>query len=203
VGLNLVTAPTSDPISLAEAKAHCRVTTLDEDGLIAGYILAAREMAETYTRRAFTTQTWDFTIDCDWPQAVDREVYRTQDRIVLPKPPVQSVTSVSYTDLDGNEQTLATNQYRVLRLNQERSEAFIDPAYGVVWPSVRRQAETIRVRFVCGYSAENPLPESIRHAMLLIIAHFYEHREAVNVGNIVNELPMGVEALLFPYRVFY
>ncbi len=203
MGLTRVTAPTSDPISLAEAKAHCKVLDDEEDGMIVGYIMAARDLVETYTRRALATQTWDYTIDNDWPQAVDRDVYCVRDRITLPKPPVQSVSSVIYTDLSGTEQTLSTYQYRALRLNQERAEAIIEPAYNVTWPSVQRQGETIRVRFVCGYSSVNPLPESIRHAMLLLIGSYYENREAVNVGNTVNELPYGVDALLFPYRVFY
>ena len=37
-------------------------------------------------------------------------------------------------------------------------------------------------------------------AMLLLIGHWYANREAVNVGNITSELPLGVEALLFRHR---
>jgi uncharacterized phiE125 gp8 family phage protein len=201
MGLTLVTAPTLDPVSLAEAKAHCRVTTTDEDGLLAGYILAARQHAEQYTRRAFITQTWALTLDEDWPQCVERR-NATRDRIVLPRPPAISVTSIAYTDLDGASQTLAADQYRLVKL--DTGEHAIDPAYNVYWPSVRNQSATITVTFVAGYgSSPGSIPEPIRQAMLLLIGHWYENRETVNVGNIVNEMPFATAALLSPYRVFY
>lgn len=204
MGLNLVTPPASDPISLAEAKSHCRITGTEEDGVLAGYILAARMHAETYLRRCFVNQTWDFAIDSDWPQDMSRDCGYVRDRIVLPKPPVQSVTSIQYVDVNGITQTLDTDQYRTMNLNQERAEAFIDPAYGAIWPAVRRQAQAITVRFVCGYHPTmNSFPEPIRQAMLLLIGGWYEHREHIVVGQAPSELPMGVEALLFPYRVFY
>lgn len=202
MGLSLVTPPTLDPVSLAEAKAHCRITSTEEDGLLAGYVLAARMHAEQYTRRAFMTQSWALTLDEDWPQFTDRASRITRDRIVLPRPPVISVTSIAYTDLDGVTQTLAADQYRLVKL--DTGEHAIDPAYGVYWPSVRQQSAAMTVTFVAGYGS-NPgnLPEPIRQAMLLLIGHWYENREAVNVGNIVNELPLAVDALLAPYRVFY
>lgn len=187
MGLIVTDPPTAEPISLAEAKAHCRVYGADDDGLLAGYIMAARAHAEVYTRRALMTQTLALTIDGGWPD----------DQIVLPKPPLQSVTSITYVDATGAVQTLAADQYRV---DTTAHEGFIERAYGVSWPSVRRQSRTIVVTYVAGYTQ---IPEPIRQAMLLLIGHFYENREAVNVGNIVTEFPLGVDALLFPYRVFY
>lgn len=204
MGLTLVTAPVSDPVTLAEAKAHCRLTNDVQNGLLAGYLMAARQYAETYTRRAFVTQTWDYTIDDDWPQAVDRDVRSTRDRILLPKAPAQSVSALTYFDTSGIEQTLATDQYRVLNTNQERGEAYVDPAYGIVWPAVRRQSQAITVRFVCGYDPVlNPFPEPIRQAILMLAGHWFEVRETVNIGNITTDIPFATEALLFPYRIFY
>lgn len=190
MGLSLVTAPALEPVSLAEAKAHCRIDTSDEDALLAGYILAARHHCETYLRRALMTQTWDFLLDTDWPDCIE-----------LPKPPLQSVTSITYYDSAGALQTLATDQYRV---SIKRNEGAIEPAYSVTWPTVRDQSDTIVVRFVCGYGS-NPgdVPEQIRQAMLLLIGHWYNNRETVNIGNIVNEMPFAADALLFPFRVFY
>lgn len=204
MSLTLVAAPAAEPVSLAEAKAHCRVTSPDEDGLIGGYLMAARVHAEGYTRRAFVTQSWDLALDGCWPRQVSAGSGRSCYRIELPKAPVQSVTSIKYTDMAGALQTLAADQYRVARINQERAEAYVEPAYGIAWPGVRQQSETIVVRFVCGYEPElNPFPDPLRQAILLLVGHWYENREAVNVGNIVNEMPLAVEALLFPYRLFY
>jgi uncharacterized phiE125 gp8 family phage protein len=195
----LVTGPALDPVSLAEAKAHCRVAISDDDGLIAGYLLAARQIIETELRRSLISQTWDYFVDCDWPcEKVGGQWHR---RITLPLPPLLSVTSISYVDSSGGTQTLAADQYRV---STKRHEGVIEPAYGVTWPPVRDQVDAITVRFVCGYGP-NPsdVPEPIRQAILLLVGHWYENREAVNVGNIVTPLPFAVDALLFPFRVFY
>jgi uncharacterized phiE125 gp8 family phage protein len=190
VGLSIVTPPASDPVSLAEAKTHLRITAPDEDALIVGYLLAAREHVETITRRALLTQTWDYSIDA-WA-----------DRIVLPKPPVQSVTSISYLDQAGATQTLSAALYRLVK--QSTGEWAILKAYNAVWPAVQTVESCITIRFVCGYGTPpGSIPEAIRQAILLLVGHWFANREAVNVGNIVNELPLGVEPLLFPHRVFY
>lgn len=196
----LVTPPTVDPVSLIEAKAHCRVDIADDDGLLAGYVLAARAHIENETRRAFMTQTWEATFDYEWPSLRIYGCYR--QRIVLPRPPVQSVTSVKYIDTAGVEQTLASDQYKVSK--SDTGEWYVVPAYGVTWPTVRREMEAITVRFVAGYGS-NPgdVPEPLRQAILLLIGHWYENRETVNVGNITSELPMTVASLVFPFRVFY
>ncbi len=187
MGLTVVTPPASEPVSLAEAKAHCRIYGSEEDGLLAGYLVAARSHAEVYLGRALATQTLQFTIDGDWPC----------DRIMLPRPPLQSVTEVTYSDTAGATQTLAAGQYRV---DTTAHQGFIERAYGVTWPAVRDQSRTITVTYVAGYTQ---IPEPIRAALLLLIGHWYENREAVVIGQAPNEVPLGVDALLFPYRVFY
>lgn len=201
MGLTLVTGPSTEPVTLAEAKAHCRVAISDDDGLIAGYIIAARMHLETETRRAFMTQTYDATFDYEWPRVWDRCKVDYRPQITLPKAPLQSVTSVTYVDDAGASQTLATDQYRV---SANGIEGLIEPAYNVSWPTVREQMGCVTVRFVCGYGA-NPsdVPEPLRQAILLLVGHFYENREPVNVGNIVTPLPFAVDALVFPFRVFY
>lgn len=203
MGLELTVAPALDPISIAEARAQCRITDTDEDGLLAGYILAARHFVETYTRRALMTQTWRLTIDRAWPRVYERDLDRWFYRIVLPRPPSQSVSSIQYVDLAGATQTLPADQYTPPR-KLDTGEWAIEPAYGVTWPSVRDQLAAITVTFLAGYG-NNPgdIPEGLRQAMLLLIGHSFDNREAVNVGNIVNEMPLAVDALLFQHRVFY
>jgi hypothetical protein len=54
-----------------------------------------------------------------------------------------------------------------------------------------------------GNSPDEPLPASIKAAMLLMLGHLYENREATNMvsGTGVQELPIGVQALLIPYQL--
>lgn len=200
MNLSLYAGPTSEPVTLDELRAQCRVLSHDEDALLAGYLLRAREYAEVYLGRALMQQTWDLKINWGWPRdtvdGVDTDV------IHLPKPPLQSVTHVKYFDSSGVEQTLASNQYRVVGANDRHREAFIVPAYGVTWPTVRSDFEAVSVRFVCGYTQ---VPESIRHAILLIASDWFENRSDNIVGqgySLIN-VPNGAKALLFPYRVFY
>jgi uncharacterized phiE125 gp8 family phage protein len=191
-GLELVSAPTGDPVSLAEAKAHCRIVGTEDDGLLAGYILAAREYVEADTERRLALQTWRAYFDRRWPCYFDGHCYRTG--IVLPYPPLQSVSSVTYVDPDGDTQTLATDQYVIARFGHR---GLIEPAKGVTWPAVRAQLDAIRVEFVCGYTA---LPEPLRQAILLLVGHFYENRETVSAGNLA-EVPFAVERLVSRYRL--
>lgn len=187
MSLTLVTGPTREPVTLAEARAQCRIDSSVEDGLIAGDILAARQHVEIYTRRAMLTQTWDQTLD------------ELGTEIVLLKPPVQSVTSVKYLDASGVEQTLNSSQYRLVQ--RSTGEFVIVPAYGVTWPTVQPVESAVTVRFVAGYSSD-AFPEPLRKAVLLLVSHWFENRSAVDERGTAAEIPLGFEALVFPFRAF-
>lgn len=186
MGLSLITAPSVEPVLLAEAKAHVRQTEDDHDELISLMIIAARKHVEDETQRALCTQTWDYTIDYEWP-----------DRIRLPLPPLQSVTSISYVDTAGASQTLASNQYLV-NLSGGSGEGVIEPAYGVTWPSLRRQMSAITIRFVAGYST---VPEPLDMVIKMLLSHWYTNTDAVVTGTIATTIPLAVNSLMFPYKV--
>lgn len=207
MGITVVTPPVSDPISLDEAKDHLRVTSDIEDARIAGCMFAARVNAERVTRRTFRTQTIACTFDAPygaWPSHCEQREgslypYRTQ-RIELPVTPVQSVQSISYVDNNGAVQTLATSQWVAVL---DRTVAYIEPAYGLVWPSLRSQSAAITVTVVAGWP-DDQFPDDLRQALLLLTAHFYENRAAVTTGGraeIPTEVPLALEAILSGYAV--
>lgn len=187
MGLRLISGPAGSPVSLAEAKAHLRVAGSDDDGLIVGYLMAAVQMAERQTNLLLATQTWELTL----------ERFPDDGNLRLPRSPVQSITSITYVDSAGATQTITAGDYA---LDKDIAPACIAPTFGKVWPTPRVQPNAVTVRFVVGYTQ---IPEPIRAAILLLVGHFYENREAVIVGQAPSELPMGVESLLFPFRVFY
>ena len=187
MALTLVTAPAVEPLTLAEAKGHLRVTTTDEDALITALIVAAREYAETFTRRALITQTWDLTLD-SFPS-----------EIVMPMPALQSVTSITYIDVDGASQTLPTTEYTV---DIKSAPGRIVEAYGKAWPTTRPVINAVTVRFVAGYGLAVSVPKSIVQGMLMHIGHMFANRESVNIGNISSEVPMTTEYLYMPHRVY-
>jgi uncharacterized phiE125 gp8 family phage protein len=179
----LITAPATEPVTLAEAKLHLRVDASDEDDLITSLISVARHECENRTGRALITQTWELTQEC------------FEDAMELPHPPLQAVSSVKYLDEDEVEQTLATTVYRV--------DGYAEPArvirtYGETWPDVALDyPSAVRIRYVAGYGDDAAdVPPPLKQWMLLHIGHWYANRE-VSTGRL---LPM-LDGLLDPYRV--
>jgi len=192
MGLMLVTPPAEEPVSLADAKAHLRVDISDDDALIATLIKAARELFENYTRRALVTQTWDLVLDA----------FPAERELELPRPPLQSVTSITYKEADGSVQTFPTSEY-VVDTSGMFGRVVLKSAS--TWPSVQLwPAGAVTVRFVAGYGGASGVPQAAKHAILLMVAYWYENREAVAVqpGVIAKELPMAYERLMWQLRAF-
>ena len=189
MGLSLITPPAAEPLTLVEAKLHLKVDLSDDDVLVTALIVAARTAVENYLSRSLIEQTWRQTF-CNW-------------RIQLERPPHIAITEVSYIDVDGDTQTLASTEYQADLSGDQ--PARVVPAYGAAWPDFRTETlNPIAVEFEAGYGdAAEDVPAPIRSAMLLMIGHLYTNREAVNIGNIVNVIPLAVQWLLDPYRTLY
>lgn len=188
MALKLVTAPAGQVISTDEAKSHSRIDISDDDTLVAGFIQAATNWVETFLRRALVTRTYDLFLDA-WPDG---------DTITIPRPPLVSVASVTYTDDAGSEATFASSNYVVDAVSAP-GRVVLTASAG--WPSATLQVVNgVVVRFDAGYGVATAVPQVFKQAIYLLTAHFYEHREQVITGTIVTEIPMGVKALLMPYR---
>lgn len=164
MALKLITPPTTYPVTLAEAKLHCRVDVADDDALITALITAATEMAETKTGRAIMSQTWELTLD-SFPDAFE-----------LTRTPVQSITSVRYFDTAGVQQTMLNTLYS-LDTADEFGYAYVVPAYNGTWPDTRDQINAVSVQYVAGYVNAGLVPQGIKQWVLLTIATMYENRE--------------------------
>lgn len=187
MGLTLKVAPSVEPVTLAEAKLHCKVDTTDDDALITALIVAARQQAEHRTGRALVTQQWELTLD------------RFVERIALPRPALVSVQSVKYLDDNGVQQTLANTEYQVVT---SELVGFIQSAYGKSWPSCRVQPDSVVIAYTCGYGAADAVPVSLKSWIKMAVATLYAQREAIITGTIVAEVPHDFFAgLLDPYLV--
>ncbi len=177
-GLTLVTAPTIEPITSAEARLQCGVA--DDaagyhDPKLLSLVQAAREKVETDTGRAVMQQTWDYTFDL-FPYGM-RPLY-------IPKAPVSSITSVKYYDTLNVQQTLATSVYATYL---DREPAEIRLKYQQQWPFIYYQPGVITVRFVAGYgAAETAVPESLKAAMLLLVSDWFENRDGERPNTTTN-----------------
>ncbi len=182
------TAPTSEPVTTAEAKTWARITTAADDFDIDFKIKAAREYVETYSGRALLGQTWDLVLDRFPPK-----------EILLYKPPVTSVTSITYTDVNGNTGTvLATTEYQTDFISEP---ARIREAFSKSWPSTRAEMNAVTIKFVSGYANKTLVPESLKQAIKELVSFWYYNREAVIVGLEFRELPFGVQDLIKQYEV--
>lgn len=188
---SLITAPPEEPISLREAQKHLRVNPGDDDDLIVSEITAAREYCEAFQGRAYVTQAWELYLN-DWPDL---------DAIAIPLPPLQSVESVSYKDVDGNVTTLAVDTDYIVDPKAQPGRVVL--AYGKSWPTATLYpVNPITVQFTAGYGAPSAVPQKMRQAMLLLIGHLYENREPVLIGSISKEMEFTLSALLWQDRVF-
>jgi uncharacterized phiE125 gp8 family phage protein len=182
-GLVQVVPPAREPLTLEEAKQHLRVDHTVEDSLILALITAARLRAENETNRLFITQDWKITLD-GFP------CYGLE----LPRTPVQSIQSIEYVDTAEATQTL---DYTLYVLDNTLLPATVYPAYSETWPTALLAPQSVSITFRAGYGDyPRDVPEDVRAAMKLMLGHYYENREEVNIGNIVTSLPKAVDALL-------
>lgn len=184
----------TEVITLAEARSHLRLVAFGsplahpEDANILKWITSARQWAESYLERAIGTQTLETALD----------QFPAEFKLT---PNVQSVTSITYVDVDGVTQTIAPADYV---LDNYSTPSCVFPAFGKVWPQTQQSPNAVKIRYVAGYDVSNPCPETIISAMKLYIGHLYVNRQEDVLGNTrisFNSLPMGVYSMLQPYRL--
>ena len=185
-GLDLVTAPADEPVTLEAAKLHLRVEADDEDSMIAVYLAAARNHVETFLKSSLLETAWRYRIDGGFPW-----------EIRLPIGPVLTADglAITYVDDAGATQTLDPSVYKVAL----GETGIIRPAYSQVWPFSRRESDAVTVAFKAGWPNAAAVPQGIVAAVLLMTGHLYQNREATAAAGAAMELPLGVRNLLMPF----
>lgn len=181
----MITPPAGDPVSVEEAKDNSRVEVGDEDALIAGLISSGTQVAEAFTRRQLITSTLELALD-GFPSG--------DTPIELPKPPLQSITSIKYIDRDGVEQTLTGFQE-----DTSTEPGRVAPAFDESWPDTREVLNAVKIRYVAGFGAAAAVPNGIKVAIQQMVSGWFENREATSVLRIT-ETPMSAEHLMRPHR---
>ena len=183
----VITAATSYPVSLTEAKSHLKVDTTADDTYITSIIKAATQLSEEYTNRFFINTVIEQTCS-DFAQLQ-----------TLFKSKVSAVAHVKYYDSDNSLQTLSATIYDT-QLKYEPSQ--IQLADDKSFPEITKRNDAVVARYTVGYGASaSDVPEIIKQAILLTIGNFYQNRNSVVIGRIATELPMNVKWLLDTYKV--
>jgi uncharacterized phiE125 gp8 family phage protein len=181
--LNL--APATEPISVADLKAHLRLDSTAEDAALASFITTARLQIEVALSLALITQHWTWTFD-QWPARASIE---------LPISPVQSILSFNVRRSDG----LMSVPPSATILDGDGIAARLITKEG--WPTPAVPAQGIAIAFAAGYgTTAADVPAPLRHAVLLLASHWYGHRDTAATCGSLAPSSAAVDHLLAPFR---
>ena len=186
--LELLDAPAIAPVTLAEAKEQLRVEHSDDDGMIDRLIATATAYTDVKGSlgHAMITQKWGQWVGSNPAQSVS---------LILG--PVQAVNAVKYYDENGDLQTDDINHYEVSGTSFATS---VGPKDGFSWPVTAQRADAIRIEYEIGYGdAVTDVPQTIRHAIMLLIGHWYDNRENTGQDELSN-IPFGYDMLIDLHR---
>ncbi len=189
--LTRTTPPAVEPVTLAEAKAHCRIDTSDDDAYVVSLITAARQWVEEYLDRSLVHTQWTMRLD-SFPYEFE-----------LPRPPMatagtSTAVAVTYTLGDESTATLSTVSYRV---DRQATPGVVRQLRSGTWPGNLDDYNAVSVTWWGGYgSSGSDVPVAIRHAILMLVGHWFEFRTGVLAGSISKEIEFGVKALLDSQR---
>lgn len=173
----------AEPVTLTTLKQHLRINHSQQDIYLGGLLLTAREQVEA--------DTWRSLIPITGMTITRRGFPMGDEAMYLPKPPLISVTSVTYLDNSGT--SIAITNYRT---DAQHDPGSIEPAFPLPWPASQDGPASVTVVYNCGYQDPASVPASLKHAILLIAAEMYENAEPVKVKE-----NSTLDRLLRPYRV--
>lgn len=157
--------PDGEPVTRDEARDYARITETADDSIVDGLITAARRYVERVYRIQLVTATWELYLDG----------FPSRYGIIIPRPPLVSVTSVTYTDETGSGQTWSSSDYQT-DLNSKPGR--IRPVEGETWPNTQASTYgTVVVTYVAGFGAAADVPEEIKTAIKLRVEYFYDRPE--------------------------
>ena len=186
--LFLKTAPSTTPVSLAEAKTHLRVTGTDDDTYITTLIDVATQTAEEFLNLKLMSQTWVLYLD-EFPDYFD---------LLIGTLKTASIGGIKYYNDSNVITTLADSNYFIDEFHRPARVYFADDA---TIPDTFSRPNAVAVEFTLGFSTASNVPAPIRQAILLIIGTYYEVRQDVVTGTIATHIPKTSEFLLRQYRI--
>lgn len=194
MALRLVAVTGTEPVTLTEIKAMCRVDAdiTADDTILTALGKAARSQCEHLLDRTIVAATWERTLDA-FPE----------DGIQLAWPTVNGITSVQYVDAAGDLQTLHSSLYT---LDDKEHPGWVLPAEDTDWPTTLDTANAVRVTFTTRWTegGNDEIPEDVKNWILMRAATAYKFREQVAAGAGVSELPRSFgDGLLDRWRVYY
>tara|TARA_B100002019_G_scaffold111531_1_gene95959 strand:- start:15877 stop:16494 length:618 start_codon:yes stop_codon:yes gene_type:complete len=190
-GIKRTQDSSSEPISLAEAKSFLRVTHNNDDSFITSLITACRQSLEITTRRCLSaSQSYEVSY-CDFPTSYFK--------LILPNPPITTFSSLKYYNVDGVLTTVDSNSY--IHENNGNGVSFLAMLDTYSKPTLHKpRIAPVVASYVSGYTSST-LPEPLKQAMLLLIAHYYDTREIISYGDIPYKIQRTVDFISEQYKI--
>ncbi len=182
MSLTLLSPPAEEPVTLAELKAHVRLSGDDEDANLAGALVAAVRAIEARGGLAMMPQQWRMSLDAP-----------PEETLFLPRSPVAAIDAVTVIDAGGAPQPVSPSLYDAVYGAGGR----IRPAGP--WPAPGPAVGGVRIDFTAGYENADAVPAPLKQAVKMLAAYFLETREAAGETRIY-ALPQGIDALIAPFR---
>ena len=172
MNLRIKSLPHNEPVTLAFLKAHLRVVDEAEEPYLTHLLKTARAQIELMCNRVLITQSWSL------------ELYNPGDFIRLPLAPVQKINTIFLYNSKGDKVSMGLQKIQIENAQDNPILKVVNPLFGKV-----------KIEFVVGYGDdENAVPAPLKHAILMLAAHFYEHR-----GDQAAITPESIKTLVEPY----
>ena len=162
MSLELITAQTDWAVELPEVKAHCGIDHTDDDAYLQELIYSVQDQLKGDYGLYLNEETYDLLLD------------EFSDEILIWMSPISSITSVKYTDTDGDSQEITSSNYATDLFSKP---ARIVPTAGYTWPTTKDSINVVQIRLVTGYTSPAVIPADIISAIYLIIKDRYDNRE--------------------------
>lgn len=181
MSISIITAPASEPVSLAEAKLFLRIDHADEDSLIGDLIVAAREAVEAGCGRALIKRRVRESLDIWRRDSVGGAL--------LGLSPVSSVVVVRLLASSGAQSVIEPDRYR-LEGDRDRPRLVFEAGL----PSILRSAGGIEIEYDAGFAdSASQLPAALHVSVLHVVAALYEARAGAE------RIPEAARALIAPF----
>lgn len=178
------TPATSEPVTLEEVKRHMKVYINVDDEYISSLITAAREKYEEDTLRQIMEASWYLYLDSFYA------------RVRIEKCPVTEIVSIKYNDSDSLEQTMTADE-------DYYSDIISEPASVIFnkMPATDGKPNAVKIEFKAGASERSGVKQSDKHAINILVSHWYELRQPVITGMTLTSVPITYDNLVELRRI--
>ncbi len=190
----LIAPPELEPVTIDEVRDQAKIDHSDEDVYVERLIKAARQHVENRCGIAVMAQDWRLTLDSFYERGCKP--------ILLPRPPLIDVILVRYVDPSGILQTVNIVDNSFARISDNGLLSCISPALNTSWPSIACVPGAVQVEYTAGYADAEDVPADLKHAIILLVAHWHKHREAVSLSSgSAMPIPLGFEDIVSRFAV--